>query len=79
MGCAQVTPSNSALSFSGAAQMLLPGVTHFPWSEVLGGQWVAPELAKEHREGKPWYGSQEAVEQWASWIIKSNPIDNSPS
>ena len=49
---------------------MLDGVTHFPWSDVFGGAQFAPELAEEHRNGKPWYGTPETVEQWAPWLEK---------
>ena len=48
---------------------MLDGCTHFPWSDVFGGEQFAPELAKEHREGKPWYGSDSALDQWADWLV----------
>ena len=65
-----VTPTFSATSLPGAETLVLDGVTHFPWSDVAGGAIVAPVLAREHAEGKPWYGSESALEQWAGWIVK---------
>lgn len=52
--------------------MVLEGVTHFPWSDVFGGDWFAPDLAKKHREERtPWYGSAKVVNQWVQWIHDS--------
>ena len=65
-----VTPTFSSLALPGAETLVLDGVTHFPWSDVFGGDQFAPDLAEEHRNGKPWYGSEEAVERWAPWLKK---------
>ena len=66
-----VTPVFSALGMEGADRMVLDGVGHFCWSDVFGGDLVAPELTRAHREGRPWYGSNGAVEKWAPWIRRS--------
>mmetsp|Transcript_36388 Transcript_36388/g.114481 ORF Transcript_36388/g.114481 Transcript_36388/m.114481 type:complete len:304 (-) Transcript_36388:309-1220(-) len=66
-----VTPTFSALSLPGAETRVLDGVTHFPWGDVPGAGLVAPDLAKEHRAGKPWYGSPSAMEQWADWLHRA--------
>lgn len=65
-----ITPIFSSLAFEGAEKLLLEGdVTHFPWSDVFGGDFFAPDLAKIHRETRvPWYGSDEAVDQWVGWL-----------
>lgn len=64
-----VTPVGSALSFPGAETMVLDGCTHFPWSEVLGGGLVAPDLARSYREEEgAWYGSDGVIEKWAGWL-----------
>lgn len=65
-----VTPVFSALAMEGAETMVLDGrVTHFPWSDVFGGDIFAPDLAKMHKEeGLPWYGSDTALDQWAGWL-----------
>lgn len=65
-----LTPIFSALAMEGAESMVLDGtVTHFPWSDVWGGDMFAPDLAKRHREeGIPWYGSEEALDQWTPWL-----------
>jgi hypothetical protein len=65
-----VTPTFSSIALPGAETLVLDGVTHFPWSDVFGGPQFAPELAEEHRNGKPWYGSPSAVAQWAPWLEK---------
>ncbi len=67
-----VTPVQSSLAMEGmnCEKMVLEGtVTHFPWSDVFGGDIFAPDLAKLHKEQKmPWYGSNEALDQWADWL-----------
>jgi len=65
-----LTPIFSSLAIEGAETMTIDNCTHFPWSDVFGAQWVAPELTKDHKEGRPWYGSQEIVEKWADWIVQ---------
>jgi len=63
-----VTPIFSALGMPGAKSLTLEGVTHFCWSDVFGGDFVAPELTEDHRNGRDWYGSEGVVDQWASFI-----------
>jgi PGAP1-like protein len=63
-----MTPLFSSLALEGADQMSLDDVHHFCWSETFGGDLVAPELSKDCKEGRPWYGSADIVEKWASWI-----------
>jgi len=63
-----LTPIDSSLSWDGAKKLALEDVTHFPWSEVFGGDQFAPDLAKMHREGSPWYGSKQVLDQWAGWL-----------
>lgn len=65
-----VTPIDSATAVDGAETLVLEGrVTHFPWSDVAGGEFFAPDLARAHREeGTPWYGSDEALDQWVGWL-----------
>lgn len=65
-----VTPTFSSVALPGAETLVLDGVTHFPWSDVFGGPQFAPELAEDHRNGKPWYGTPETVELWAPWLEK---------
>jgi pimeloyl-ACP methyl ester carboxylesterase len=65
-----MTPIQSALALPGAEQMTLEGVTHFCWSEVFGGSWVAPELTEDHKAGRPWYGDEDTIAKWADWIVK---------
>jgi triacylglycerol esterase/lipase EstA (alpha/beta hydrolase family) len=64
-----LTPVFSSLAMEGSEQMVLDDVGHFGWSDVLGGQWVAPELSRGHKEGRPWYGSDEVVDKWVEWVI----------
>jgi len=65
-----ITPIESALAVEGAEELVLEGdVTHFPWSDVFGGDIFAPDLAKRHREeGAAWYGSDMALNQWVSFL-----------
>jgi len=66
-----VTPIQSALAvkeFSNADTLVLDDVAHFCWSDVFGGETVAPELAEWHRQGRPWYGDEGIIEKWASWL-----------
>jgi triacylglycerol esterase/lipase EstA (alpha/beta hydrolase family) len=63
-----MTPLFSSLALEGAEQMSLDNVHHFCWSDTFGGDLVAPELTKDHKEGRPWYGSADIVEKWATWI-----------
>ena len=67
-----VTPVESALAMEGSEceKLILEGTTtHFPWSDVFGGDFFAPDLAKLHRkERTPWYGSDEAIDQWVGWL-----------
>jgi hypothetical protein len=64
------TSSSSNINSSTNVETLrLQGVTHFPWSDVFGASLVAPVLANKHKnEGLPWYGSPEALDQWAPWL-----------
>ncbi|KAL7515278.1 hypothetical protein ACHAXN_012812 [Cyclotella atomus] len=67
-----VTPIQSALAIKeyspNADTLMLDDVAHFCWSDVFGGETVAPELAEWHRQGRPWYGDEEVIEKWASWL-----------
>jgi hypothetical protein len=63
-----VTPIQSALAMEGAETMIIDGCTHFCWSDVFGGDIVAPELTKDHRAGRSWYGSDTVINQWAKWL-----------
>jgi len=65
-----ITPIESALAMEGSENLVLEGdVTHFPWSDVFGGDIFAPDLAKLHREeGTAWYGSDEALDQWVEFL-----------
>lgn len=68
-----VTPVFSALAYEDAKPLLLDGVSHFAWSDVFGGSFVAPELTADHKSGRPWYGSPEIVKVWASFILDHIP------
>lgn len=63
-----VTPIHSALAWPGAEQLIVPGTTHFCWSDVFGGSLVAPELTKDHAAGRQWYGSDDVLDQWVPWL-----------
>jgi len=63
-----VTPVFSALGMPGADSMVIDGVTHFCWSDVFGGNLVAPELTEDHRNGRQWYGSDAVIDEWAGFI-----------
>ena len=65
-----ITPIQSAVAMNGAEQMTLDQVTHFCWSEVFGSELIAPELTKDYKNGRPWYGSPGIVEKWAEWIVR---------
>ena len=64
-----VTPSFSSLAMPGSEQLLLEDVSHFCWSDVFGGSIFAPELTEDHKQGRLWYGSEEIVDEWASFIM----------
>jgi len=67
-----VTPIASALAMKEyvphADTLVLDDVGHYPWSDSFGGNIVAPDLTKYHREGRPWYGDEAVMEKWAEWL-----------
>lgn len=67
-----VTPIESALAMKDyvphADTLVIDDVGHFCWSDVFGGDIVAPELTNFHAEGRPWYGDDHVIEKWASWL-----------
>jgi pimeloyl-ACP methyl ester carboxylesterase len=63
-----VTPIHSSLGWKGAERLVVDGSTHFCWSDVFGGNLVAPELTKDHAAGRPWYGSDSVLDQWVGWL-----------
>ena len=63
-----VTPVHSSLAYEGAETLELFGVHHFCWSDVFGGDLISPELTKDYREGKPWYGSKDVIDKWAYFL-----------
>lgn len=67
-----ITPIQSALAMKQyvphADTLVLEDVGHFCWSDVFGGDVVAPDLTKYHQEGRPWYGDKAVVEKWAGWL-----------
>mmetsp|Transcript_29434 Transcript_29434/g.44924 ORF Transcript_29434/g.44924 Transcript_29434/m.44924 type:complete len:348 (-) Transcript_29434:743-1786(-) len=71
-----VSPIQSALAMEGPTceKLILDGTTtHFPWSDVFGGEYFAPDLAKMYQEGEVlWYGSERCLDQWADWLLKKN-------
>mmetsp|Transcript_13929 Transcript_13929/g.32432 ORF Transcript_13929/g.32432 Transcript_13929/m.32432 type:complete len:137 (+) Transcript_13929:303-713(+) len=66
-----VTPVFSALGMPGSESRIIDSVTHFCWSDVFGGDLVAPELTEDHRKGRDWYGSPRVVDEWASFILEA--------
>eukprot|EP00581_Thalassiosira_minuscula_P018585 CAMPEP_0183733436 /NCGR_PEP_ID=MMETSP0737-20130205/41197_1 /TAXON_ID=385413 /ORGANISM="Thalassiosira miniscula, Strain CCMP1093" /LENGTH=382 /DNA_ID=CAMNT_0025966689 /DNA_START=34 /DNA_END=1185 /DNA_ORIENTATION=+ len=67
-----VTPIHSSLGMKEfvphAETLILDDVGHFCWSDVLGGEAFAPDLARYHKEGRPWYGDDHIIEKWVSWL-----------
>jgi pimeloyl-ACP methyl ester carboxylesterase len=63
-----VTPIESAFAWKGAEQLVVEGVTHFCWSKVAGSSLVAPELTKDEANGRPWYGSDNILDQWVPFL-----------
>lgn len=67
-----VTPIECALAMKqyvpNADTLILDDVGHFCWSDVFGGNIVAPDLTIYHQEGRPWYGDNAIVEKWAGWL-----------
>jgi hypothetical protein len=68
-----LTPTFSSLAMPGSEQLLMEDVSHFCWSDVFGGSLFAPELTEHHKSGRFWYGSEEIVDQWASFILDHVP------
>ena len=64
-----VTTSESATALCGAETRLLDGVTHYPWTSAPLHDLLVPELAHAYREGKPWYGSEEILDEWLPWLL----------
>lgn len=64
-----MTPVFSSLSMEGSDHMILDGVTHIGWSDMFGGELAAPELAKDYKNGRPWYGTDHIVDKWLEWIL----------
>ena len=65
-----VTTSVSAVALPGAETRLLAGVTHYPWTAAPFADWIAPGLTKAYRDGKPWYGSERALDEWLPWLLE---------
>ncbi|KAL7473578.1 hypothetical protein ACHAXS_014047 [Conticribra weissflogii] len=67
-----VTPIESALAMKeimpDSDAMLLDDVGHFCWSDVFGGETLAPELTQFHKDGRPWYGDDDIIEKWGGWL-----------
>lgn len=48
-----VTPLFSSLALPDATETIaIPDVTHFCWGDVFGGDFVAPELTKDYKNGR---------------------------
>lgn len=67
-----VTPVFSALAMPGSEALTLDNVHHFCWSDVFGGDLASPELTEDHKNGKPWYGSEGVIDQWANFILEAS-------
>jgi pimeloyl-ACP methyl ester carboxylesterase len=63
-----VTPIQSSLAYEGAETLELPGVHHFCWSEVFGGNYISPELTQDYSNGSPWYGSDSVIDKWVTFL-----------
>jgi len=63
-----ITPTESSIAWPGANTLVLPGVTHYPWTASPFADLVAPELTQAHRKGKPWYGDDVALDKWVPWL-----------
>jgi len=67
-----LTTIESAMALDGkhVEKKVLDGVTHYPWSDAgIWGDLLAPDLAKEHKAGKPWYGDEKVVDQWVGFLF----------
>ena len=73
-----VTPVFSALGMPGSESRVIDSVTHFCWSDVFGGDLVAPELTEDHRNGRDWYGSPRVVDEWAGFILDATTQQQQP-
>mmetsp|Transcript_4041 Transcript_4041/g.6152 ORF Transcript_4041/g.6152 Transcript_4041/m.6152 type:complete len:397 (-) Transcript_4041:66-1256(-) len=72
-----LTTIESALSLKGenVEHKILQDVTHYPWSNAgIWGHLIEPELAKQHLEGKPWYGDDHIVDEWVGFIADHTNI-----
>lgn len=65
-----LTTLESAIAVPGAEQMVLDGVTHYPWTSAPFADQLAPDLAKAYRAGKPWYGSESILDKWLPWLLE---------
>jgi hypothetical protein len=69
-----ITPIQSALAMEGdhVERLALSNVHHYPWSDAAGpwGHWFASELTADHQDGKPWYGDDHVVDQWAEFLLR---------
>lgn len=77
-----LTTIESALALVGdrVEQKILDGVTHYPWSDAgIWGALFTPDLAKEHRSGKPWYGDDKVVDEWVDFLLEEPESDKSPN
>ena len=66
-----VTPVFSALAMPGSESLMVQNVHHFCWSDVFGGDLASPELTRDHKNGKPWYGSEGIIDQWAKFLLEA--------
>jgi len=62
-----VTPLSASLDLEGAEHLILDGITtHAPGYPAL----IAPELAQSRKNGTPWYGDEERLRHWLSWLLR---------
>ena len=66
-----VTPIESSLGYRGALKLELIDVHHIDWATTFGGSIVSKELTEDRKSGKPWYGSEMVVKEWASFLKKN--------
>jgi hypothetical protein len=65
------TESSVAMEGDCVEKLVLDGVTHYPWSDAgVWGQLFAPDLARDHKSGKPWYGDEEIVDKWYKFLLQ---------
>lgn len=67
-----VTTIESALALQGdrVEKLVFDRVMHYSWKDSgWVGPLIAPELTRLSREGVPWYGDDEIVDQWVDFLL----------